>query len=230
MMIHRDLSQKSPATVDECLEIVVAWIERVFGKDYFVGPLEEFQSRYGKVNSDDEFYQVRMNYFLEHCVLEKSNDGSTKNSSAAVTNFFEQNPDLTRGDDESVKTWIDFIGFRHSIYQVQKSGAELLVVKDLITERSFNILPKNGETLQYLNSKSIFQGFVFGNFTNKNLGQGLIVHPEAANQKIIKYINKRKSSRPFNRSDIFTSLAAANMRFLRMQHVDPAVIYGSLLS
>lgn len=220
----------SPASVDDCLEVVVAWIEQVAGKSYFVGPLEEFQARYGKVNPEDEFYQARMNYFLEHCVLERPMTGSAENGLAPVTRFFEKHSDITKGPEDGSATWIKFSGFRHGVFQVLKSGSEMMLVKDLITERSFKIVPKAGETLQYLRKKSIFQCFVFGNFDHKQLGQGLIVHPEGANPEIVKFIKKYKKNPTVKPADVLRNLAVTNMRFLRMQHVDPAVIYRNLSS
>jgi len=221
---------KSPASVDDCLEIVVAWIEQMAGKSYFVGPLEEFQARYGKVNPEDEFYQSRMNYFLEHCVLERPMTGNPEKGLAPVTRFFENHGDITKSLEDGATTWIKFSGFRHGVFQVLKSGSEMLVVKDLITERSFKIVPKAGETLQYLRKKSIFQCFVFGNFDQKHLGQGLIVHPEGGNQEIVKFIKKYKKNPTVKPADVLRNLAVTNMRFLRMQHVDPAVIYRNLSS
>lgn len=219
---------KSPVSVDDCLEIVVAWIEQVAGKTYFVGPLEEFQARYGKVNPEDEFYQARMNYFLEYCVLERPMTSVNGSTLAPVTRFFEVHNDVTRGLEAGAATWINFSGFRHGVFQVLKSASEMLVVKDLVTERSFKIVPKAGETLQYLRKKSIFQCFVFGNFDRKYLGQGLIVHPDGANVEILKFLKKHKKSPTLKHPELMRNLAALNMRYLRMQHVDPTVIYKHL--
>jgi len=228
-LLPRDML-KAPASVDDCLEIVVAWIEQTAGKSYFIRPLEEFQVRYGKVNPEDEFYQARMNYFLEHCVLERPMTGGAESGLAPVTRFFEGHGAITKNLEDGAATWMNFSGFRHGVFQVLKSGAEMMMVKDLITDRSFKIVPKANETLQYVSKKSIFQCFVFGNFDRKYLGQGLIVHPEGANPEILNFFKKYKKYPNVRPSEVLRNLALTNMRFLRMQHVDPAVIYRNLSS
>lgn len=218
-------------SVDDCLEIVISWLEQIAGKAYFVGPLEDYQARYGKVNPEDEFYQARMNYFLEYCVLERPMTGnSASDLTSPVTKFFEKHFELTRSTEAAAKFWTNFISFRHGVFQVLKSGSDMLLVKDLITDRSFSIIPKAGETLQYLRKKSIFQCFVFGNFDRKYLGQGLIVHPEGSHRDILKYLKNYKKYPSVKPTELLRSLAATNMRFLRMQHVDPSIIYRDLFT
>jgi len=217
----------APKTVDDCLEIVVSWIERQLGKTYFVRPLEAFQAKFGKVNPEDDFYQARMNYFLEHCVLENSMD-EIGGSRAPISRFFEENAHLTSGDDPASAIWRDFCGFRHSLFQVIKTGAELIVVRDLIAGKTLRIQSKAGETLKYLSKKSIFQGYVFGHHDLYSLGQGLILHPELANAEILKYIRQHHRYPRVATGDITRKMAQTNMRYLRMQHVNPAVIYHAI--
>jgi len=217
----------TPKSIDDCLEAVVAWIEAKAGKNYFVGPLEEFLAKYGKVNPEDEFYQARMNYFLEQCVLERPMTGDLMGL-APVSKFLSQYQNITRGTTSEAEIWTNFSGFKHGIFEVLKSESDCLNVRDLISDVCFEIVPKAGETLKYLRRKSIFQCFVFGNLQQRYLGQGLIVHPDNAAREILKYIKTYKKYPSLKPSDLMRLFAATNMRFMRMQHVDPAVIYASI--
>ena len=219
----------APKTVDDCLEIVVSWIERQLGKSYFVRPLEAFQAKFGKVNPEDDFYQARMNYFLEHCVLEHLMDDKA-GSRAAISRFFEENAYLTSGEDPESAIWRAFCGFRHSLFQVVKTGAESIVVVDLIANKTLRIQSKAGETLKYLSKKSIFQGYVFGHHDEYSLGQGLILHPELANAEILKYMRQHHRYPRVASGEITRRMALTNMRYLRMQHVNPDVIYHAISS
>lgn len=224
-----DLNQAvlgKPTSIDDCIEIVIAWIEQTAGKSYFISPLEDFQSRYGKVNPEDEFYQSRMNYFLEQCILERPM--GKDNLLPPIARFFERHSHLTREHTSEAEIWVDLNGFSHGIFQVIKPGSDVILVKDLISDRLFKVVPKSGETLQYLRKKSIFQGFVFGAFEHKILGQGLIVHPEGASREILKFVKKFKKYPTVRPAELLRLFAATNMRFLRMQHVDPAIIYGNI--
>ncbi len=219
----------APKTVDDCLEIVVSWIERRLGKSYFVRPLEAFQTKFGKVNPEDDFYQTRMNYFLEHCVLECPLDDHV-GSQSLISGFFEENAHLTSGDEPASAIWRAFCGFRHSLFQVIKTGADSIEVRDLIANKTLRIQSKAGETLKYLSKKSIFQGYVFGHHALYSLGQGLILHPELANAEILKYMWQHHRYPQVASGEITRRLAQTNMRYLRMQHVNPAVIYHGILA
>ena len=217
----------TPKKLDDCLEIVVSWIERNFGKSYFVRPLDSFQAKFGKVNPEDDFYQSRMNYFLEYCVLEFPMD-TRPASKAPVSKFFEVHKNLTSGDDAASAIWRDFCGFRHSLFQVLRSGHDVIFVRDLVANKTIKIQSKAGETLKYLGKKSIFQGFIFGHHDLYSLGQGLIMHPNLANAAILRYMRQHCRVPRFTSGEIARSMAQTNMRYLRMQHVNPAVIYHSI--
>ena len=214
-------------SIDHCLEVVVDWIEKKAGKSYFVGPLEEFQARYGKVNPEDEFYQSRMNYFLEYCVLERPMTGRPDRL-VPISIFFDELSELTQGDDANSLIWRNFSGFYHGIFQVLNSGEKQVEAIDLLTEKKFTLVSKAGETLKYLRKKTIFQGFLFGTLNRRCLGQGLIVHPELANKEVLKYIKKYRKYPLVSSNEVLRLMAQTNMRLLRMQHVNPAVIYQSI--
>jgi hypothetical protein len=215
---------KAPLSVEECLEVVVAWIEQKAGKNYFLTPLEEFHARYGKVNSEDDFYQARMNYFLEQCVLERPMT-SHVGGRTPLSFFIEKNAHLTAGDDKNAEVWRSFCGFRHCLFQVIKTGSDSILVKDLVANKVIQIQSKAGETLQYLRMKSIFQGYIFGHHNQYVLSQGLILHPELANKEILKFIKQHRKSPTMQTTEITRVLAQTNMRYMRMQHVNPTVIY-----
>ena len=217
----------APDSIDHCLELVVNWIEKKAGKSYFVGPLEEFQARYGKVNPEDEFYQSRMNYFLEYCMLERTMTGRA-DGLAPISVFFDQHSDITQGDDANALIWRNFSGFYHGVFQVRNSGEKQVEAMDLLTEKKFLLVSKAGETLKYLRNKTIFQGFLFGTLNRRCLGQGLIVHPELANKEIHKFIKKYLKYPLVSSNEVLRLMAQTNMRLLRMQHVNPAVIYQSI--
>jgi hypothetical protein len=225
--LNRDSRTSAPRSIDDCLEIVVSWIEKKAGKNYFLTPLEEFQANYGKVNPEDDFYQARMNYFLEHCVLERPMTAVAAGRTP-LSVFIEQNDQLTSGDDTTSSLWRRFCGFRHSLFQIEKSGPDQITIKDLLSDKTIKIYSKAGETLKYLARKSIFQGFIFGQRDEYVLGQGLIIHPDLASKEIHKFLKRHRKYPRFAAKEVTRMLAQTNMKYMRMQHVDPAVIYQAI--
>jgi hypothetical protein len=215
-------------TVDDCLDVIVAWAESRFGKNFFVGPLEEFQSRYGKVNHEDDFYQTRMNYFLEWCVLERPMGAAAGMSTPAAAFFREYHELIAKCGVKASDIWQSFAAFRHGMFQIIDSAHEVIEVLDLCFGGTFKIVPKSGETMRYLARNMIFQGYVFGLYDQRNLGQGMIIHPELAAQQINKFFKQHLRLPRLASADICRIMAATNMRYLRMQHVNPAVIYQTI--
>jgi hypothetical protein len=215
-------------SVDDCLDVVVSWAETRFGKNFFVGPLEEFQARYGKVNHEDDFYQSRMNYFLEWCVLERSMGSDLASSTPAAVFFREHQELIAVSAGRVADLWRAFAAFRHGVFQIVETGHDMIEVLDLCFGGTFKILPKSGETMRFLARNMIFQGYVYGLYDQRNLGQGMIIHPELAAQAINKFFRQHQRLPRLAPADICRIMAATNMRYLRMQHVNPAVIYQTI--
>lgn len=209
--------------IESCLETVVNWLASTYGKEYFVAPMEEFFIAFGKVFADDSFYQDRMNYFLEYCILERAMQGESSDCTPLIK-YLQQ----ARLSADQNKVWQNFSDFFHSIFEVQKSTTDALVIKDLMNDAYFTIHPKNSESLKFITKRTIIQGYIFAGEDAHYLGQGLIIHPDRARKVIAKYIKEKKKSGRIVEEQILRQLALTNMRYLRMQHVDPANIYNSI--
>lgn len=215
----------SDLTLEDCLEQTVQWVASTKGKEYFVEPLETFMAKWGKSFPDDAFYQDRMNYFLEYAILERPMTGHPHR----LTPFMAYIKESSGVKLLAHKNWQSFGDFRHSLFEVVKSGATQIVIRDMLTERLYKVAPKESETLKFMTKKSIFQGYLFVSGTDLyRLGQGLIIHPDRARKQIVKFTKVHRKLPRFTESEILRMISFTNMRFLRMQHVDPAVIYGTI--
>ena len=211
----------APNSLDTCLENVVNWVVSRYGKDYFKEPLEDFMRSFGKVFPEDEFYQERMNLFLEHCILQRPLTGQGLGRSPMV----EFMDDRSITTDRSSIWWKTLCEFRHTIFEVTKSGSDQIAIKDLITDQTLIVRPKESETLRFVEKRSIMQGFVFrtenGHYC---FGQG-IIHPPRARKLIQRAAKEHRKKRPCADATFLTKLALINLKYLRMHHVDPEVIY-----
>jgi hypothetical protein len=215
-------------SIEECLDVVVSWVGEVYGKSFFVAPLEEFQNKYGKVNPEDDFYQARMNYFIEWCVLERPIKGDQP-LNVLVSEFFRTfRQELASCSGDASHFWQSFASFKHGVYQICNSTDQMIEVQDLCLGGKFKVVSKAGETMKYLRKKMIFQGFIFGLHDRRYLGQGIIIHPELAESQLHKYFKQHRRLPRLSPHEIARVMASTNMRYLRMQHVNPAVIYQSI--
>lgn len=218
-------SATSSVSLEDCLEQVVQWVASLRGKEYFIEPLEAFMAKWGKSFPEDPFYQDRMNYFLEHCILEQP---MTENADG-LTPFKSYMKESSGARLLSHKSWQSFCDYRHSLYEILKSAASQIIIRDLLTGRQYKVVPKESETLKFMAKKTIFQGFIFSlSHDEYRLGQGLIIHPDRARKQILKFMKAQKKVPRFSEHEIVRMMAMTNMRFLRMQHVDPANIYAQI--
>lgn len=221
----RPMQITSDLTLEDCLEQTVQWVASTIGKEYFVEPLDTFMAKWGKSFPDDAFYQDRMNYFLEYAILERPMTGHP----GRLTPFMAFIKESSGVQLLAHKNWQYFCDFRHSLFEVMKSGANQIIIRDMLTDRHYKVAPKESETLKFMNKKSIFQGYLFASGNDLyRLGQGLIMHPDRARKQIMKFAKVHRKLPRFTESEILRMIAFTNMRFLRMQHVDPAVIYGTI--
>lgn len=219
------VSQVAPAQLDDCLERVVKWIETRFGKQYFVQPLETFSQEFGKAFPEDAFYQERMNYFLEYCILERPIKGQSS-LMTPLRMFFDE---ITGQSVLYPEPWVIFSEFRHSLFEVTKAGENQIQLRDLLSERKYTVRSKCGETLKYLRKKTIFQSYLFGSNGIYYLGQGVVTHPDRARKPLVRYIRSLVKANQMNEMRVLKLASLNNMRYLRMQHVDPAKLYRQYL-
>jgi hypothetical protein len=211
------------ARVDECLEKVVDWTTQNIDSNYFVKPKEEFFNSFGRVLPEDEFYQMRMNYFLEWCVLERPVSGRTDGQTPS--SLFLQDTS-NESQKESREFWASVVGaHRHSVFEVIASSDTVIIVRDLLARHIYRIMSQPGVTLKFFVRKMIFQGFIYGFGGLYRLGSGYIIHPDGARYTITRQIK----SRDCPESDVLKKLALVNMRFRRMQHVESKQIYTQYL-
>lgn len=215
----------SAEQLDDCLERVVQWVAGRFGKEYFVEPLEEFAVVFGKSFPEDPFFQDRMNYFLEYSVLEKP----LKGNAAGLTPLRMFMDELVGREELFPEPWRIFSEFRHSIFEVVRSGEQQILLKDLFNERRYIVRSKAGETLKYLTKKTIFQAYLFGSTGAFYLGQGVVIHPERARKPLKKFIKIKTKANVLKEMDTLKLAALVNMRYLRMKHVDPSTLYSQYL-
>jgi hypothetical protein len=219
------LGRETRPDLDGCLDEVVQWTVKSVAQDYFVKPLEEFGQKWGKVFPEDPFYQDRMNYFLEYCVLERPLSGQIGTN--LLQSYVKTIAPKTGFSEDSI--WHVFGNYRHSVFEVTKCGDRQVVVRDLLSDARFVLRAKSGETLRYLSSKLVFQGFVFADGLVYRLGQGQIIHPPAARRKVIKCIKGLRKSNSLRDHAFLQQLGHLQMRYSRMQHVNAADLYGQYL-
>lgn len=212
-------------SLDACLEQVICWVEANFGKSYFVKPLADFSAKFGRSFAEDSFYQDRMNYFLEVCILERPLTGSA----SGLTPLGQFLSESSHEGIASPETWQLFREFRHSLFVVIASSDRQILLRDLQSKSRRFVRPKSGETLKYLDKGTIFQGYVFGQELFSHLGQGVIVHPKSTLGTLKKLIKITQTSRRVSELELMRATAMANMKYLRMQHVDPISIYSKAL-
>ncbi|MCX6115958.1 MAG: hypothetical protein NT027_00300 [Proteobacteria bacterium] len=218
-------SKEGAEDLDTCLEIVVNWAASILGKNYFDETMEKLALKCGKCFPEDDFYQIRMSYYLEIAVLAHFVEIKSVKLTL-VSHYFA----IHTSELKVLAKWSLFASSRHSLFQVLRTSPSKIIVKDICYNAKHTIYTKSGETLKYFEKDSIFQGFIFLSGHSAYMGQGMIFHPKTTNKFLHKFIRQRLQVNENIDLEFLQQLALAQFRFSKMQHVDAAQVYEKYLS
>ena len=224
--------------LDFTKDLLISWAQALVGAASLKAVADDFSARHGKVFHDDDFFDARMTYFIDHALFEcpllsGGLQGSLSpfedflnnaRATAAMTGLQDREHILRRLVDELVR----LAGFRHSVFRLERLRRGQAIVKDLIQPLSFQITAGPAESFLGLGKWNLLQGFVFPVRSGYRLSKGLIVHPEAATRAITTFL--RSVAGHEERKVALGRLATTQIRYLRHRHVDAQKIYESEIS
>lgn len=201
--------------VDAFLESLLTWAVERCGIDECVKAKEEFYHLTGKVFYDDETYHSRMHYFLEYFLFERT--VKTNHSLRLGLTPFEA---YLQTGAEVVTS-----GFTHSLFKVSRLHNNGMSLKDLFSGHKFKIQKQESEIFKGIFKGDIFQGFVFHLLEHSVLGKGLIFHPAQAHRYLKKSLKEEKNKGFWNPNQMLARLARQQLKYARLKHVNPKLVY-----
>jgi hypothetical protein len=223
----RELEQP---TVDDLVEVLMAWAQTTFGADEIVRAREEFFSLAGKVFHDDPFYETRINYFFDFFLMERPVlSGRAVEGLGPVTplGLFLRRCDLgeIHVPAAALAGFQRLARFKHGLFQVLKVRDHTMTVRDLCTREKYQVVAKSDETYRGFEKKDVFQGFLFTQADLAFLSQGIVQHPVKAARVIKKRLKAALKAGAFELQSMLSKLARQQLRYLRHRHVDPVLLY-----
>jgi hypothetical protein len=217
------------AEIEDLLEVMVNYAQFAIGSDGIIEARENFFTAMGKTFHNDNFYETRINYFLDYLVFEHHIIDEEK---GLRFSSFEKFLELAHAGELNIEEDIlnrifEIKKFRHSVFQVEKVKETRMWLKDLATDDTFELATKGDELFTGFNKKSIIQTFIFPYGEKYWMSRGYIAHPMKATRIIRKYIKNLRKSHNFDPKVLKSRLARQQIRHQRLLHVDPKQIYST---
>jgi len=180
---------------------------------------EEYFSGVKDINSEESFYDERMNAFLEWYCIERP-VGKTGKTPLAI---FLANMEKSIGTNE--KLFLEALGLSiHSTFRLKRISEKTATLIDLFTNAVH-------ETTDTGNSKNIGMNVVFEArlipYNGSNVyGRTFLVHPREAKGAILQEIRRAKKERRLDAAAFMQHLSTLWIRQARYKGVITGVIYS----
>lgn len=179
----------------------------------------EFFSKTGQINEDDQFFESRMALFFDWYIFDRKLNGS---QFTPIKDFYRKNKDIF--SPENSLYYRGLANHIHSIFNLIKLNTENVQLTDLATRKNYNVNP--GPIRLSLSLGDIFEGRIvpFGKewwFTT-----GFCFHPKEVKKFILDEIKKARLGNNKTYQELILELAAMKLKFERYQHIGPEKIYA----
>ncbi len=210
--------------IDAAIEKLTHWAEREFGNDELIAAREEFFLKFGKVFYDDSFFGARMSYFINYYLFERPVGKEGVKNIAPVRYYLDINPERT--DAAAIQAIHELSLCIHGIFQVikVKSNDDAIFLNLLTQDKIPMRLPKNYR-LFGLKKNQILQGFIFRTQLGYHPAAGISYHPETVLSVLKKAIKASNKSPDADHLNFLGRTASAQLKAIRLKHVDPKIIY-----
>ena len=210
-VVDQSLKTINACSFQDKLTHLVESAESKLGLNEIAKYKADYFDRFGKVFPDDSNYHERINYFLDQLIFE-----TPKLENAIYSGI---------NDDQGIH------GFLHSIFQIRVLKENSMIVDDLISGHDFKVdITHYKDFLFTAEKKDIFQGFLYFNKNNDVLilSQGILFHPKKCHTILKKHIKNSKKKEGYVKVELLSRLAKSQIKFKRMKHLKPQMVYREL--
>jgi hypothetical protein len=222
---------RSTPDLDDLLEGLTVWAHNVYGSQEIIRAREQFQLETGKVFPDDPMHHSRTAYFFDYFLFERSISQDRVANTLLLASTPYEIFCSSLGDSETLSEPVQrlkWLGdFRHSLFFIERSHSNCLVVKDIISKQKMIVSAKELESFRALKTSQIIQGFLFRFGQHYQLSPGIILHPPVVSKIIKRFVISTQKDVSLSRKSILGKLAYINIRHIRLKHVEPSLTYKS---
>lgn len=220
--------------LEDHLEAIAVWAQRCLGTSEIVAAAEQFASAFGKVFHDDSFYSMRTSYFFAHFLFERPLPAAAAaalglgEDSTPFELFLAQVQRLALAGGTAAKVMghlTDLRDFRHTVMQITKLQEKTMQLQDLLQPGRMSVRANPQESFRGLDRSHLLQGFVFRFGDSYRLSGGLILHPAKTTWMVKRFIAAQRRRGNLQPGTLTSRLAVAQLRYMRLRHVDPKTIY-----
>ena len=222
--------QSSENLIGDITDNIYEWCFEHLGQEHIINAQQEFQHLTGKFFSDDDFYRVRIKYFIEYFLfdrLEKFNFLS--HLTCPIYAFYESISLMMLPKDLQHRLY-ELKNNYHSLYRVLDFDGKVLTISDLLsnTSSSIKINSSDNQIFSGLEKHDIFQCHIFRIDHSFFISDGLILHSRKAKNAINEVAKRHRNANSTPKLHFLFHLANAQLMMIRRPSVSAQYAYETI--
>jgi hypothetical protein len=222
--------ESSENLIGDITDIVYEWCFEHLGADHIINAQQEFQHLTGKFFSDDDFYRVRIKYFIEYFLFDRLEKFKFLSHLTCPIYAFYESISLRGLSGDFQHRLYELKNNYHSLYGVLEFDGKVLVIKDLLTNTPFTIKinPTDHQIFSGIEKFDIFQCHIFRVDHSFLISDGLILHSRKARNAINEVAKKYRNSPSTPKLHFLFHLANAQLMMIRRPSVSAQYAYQTI--
>jgi hypothetical protein len=217
-------------SLSEITDLIYSWCFDHLTHDSIVNAQQEFQHLTGKFFSDDDFYKVRIKYFIEYFLFDRLEKFDFLNHLTCPIYAFYQSQPFRTLPKHVLHFVLELRNSHHSLFQVESVNSDELQILDLLSpnRQKISIAASKNQVFAGIEKSDIFQCHIFKIDHTNWISDGLILHSRKARKTLLELANEYNNNNKLTHLQFLFQLANGQLMMVRRQSVSAMYAYQSL--
>jgi len=217
-------------SISEATDLIYTWCFEHLAPESAINAQQEFQHLTGKFFSDDDFYKVRIKYFIEYFLFDRLEKFDFLDHFTCPIFALYQDPFFKTLPEDSLHFLLELRNNHHSLFQVVDVTPTKIHIVDLLANprQRFTVQASRNQTFAGIEKSDIFQCHIFKLDHTYLISDGLILHSRKATKTLLKMAMEFNNNRRLTSLQFLFQLANGQLMMVRRLSVSASYAYQSL--
>ncbi len=217
-------------SISEATDLIYTWCFEHLAQESAINAQQEFQHLTGKFFSDDDFYKVRIKYFIEYFLLDRLEKFDHLNHLTCPAYALYQAPFFKTLPKEVMHFLLELRNSHHSLFQVVDVNPNSLQIIDLLanSRKKISVQAAKNQTFDGIEKSDIFQCHIFKIDHTYLISDGLILHSRKAAKTLLQMTHEFNINSKLTSLQFLFQLANGQLMMVRRLSVSAAYAYQAL--
>jgi len=217
-------------SISEATDLIYTWCFEHLAQESAINAQQEFQHLTGKFFSDDDFYKVRIKYFIEYFLLDRLEKFNFLNHLTCPVYALYQAPFFKTLPKEILHFLLELRNSHHSLFQVVDVNPNTLQIVDLLSQsrKKISVQAAKNQTFDGIEKADIFQCHIYKIDHSYLISDGLILHSRKAAKTLLQMAIDFNTNRRLTSLQFLFQLANGQLMMVRRLSVSASYAYQAL--